>query len=411
MSHPKDVIIVPTGRHVNAPHGQAKSGQPSPLPLLALLAGLAGLVLVDKLVGYLNPFRRVPHTLLGVFAIVTGGVWVRFHNQKAYEGFMAFITPAHAFITHTYLPLFYSPALVLLPTAMPLEAISGDLVARIVLIIAVGCLATALFTSMAVWSVRTLSKNEHPVPPSEERDDVRFSKRTAAGWLVGALICSTIPHAARLIALGQIMLSIGVYMISMSIPKLHRILHPMVQIAVAVNVHALLLARVHHGHISYAALIDIYSETARPLLFSFLGPIILCFAVSIVSQWTLVTHHKLELILACSSSAAFTMISTALISIHVIPLHDRLLTRSLLSRGMTLALALVNTDLVQGDVSITAAGVACTGLIGSMILRPFLNTLNFKDVIVRGVTSSAVAHGLGAAVLGQAEPDALPYAG
>ena len=90
---------------------------------------------------------------------------------------------------------------------------------------------------------------------------------------------------------------------------------------------------------------------------------------------------------------------------------DERVGRSLLSRGMTLALALENTKTLGGVAEITAGAVAMTGLIGSNFIRYLLDALGFSDVIVRGITSSAVAHGLGAAVIGSSEPDALPYAG
>ena len=101
--------------------------------------------------------------------------------------------------------------------------------------------------------------------------------------------------------------------------------------------------------------------------------------------------------------------STAFLSIPLI--DDPLVTRSLLSRGMTVALALENNKLLQGSEAITAAAVALTAALGSIMIRPLLTVMGATDVIVRGVTAAATAHGMGAAVLGQTEPDALPYAG
>ena len=60
-------------------------------------------------------------------------------------------------------------------------------------------------------------------------------------------------------------------------------------------------------------------------------------------------------------------------------------------------------------VSVTAAGVVLTGLIGSSLCVSILNKVGAKDPITRGLATAASAHGLGTAALVGGEPNALPY--
>ena len=360
-------------------------------PTLALMT----LVGVDRALQTLNPWQRLPAPVLGVFAVVVAGVSLRQRDDKSWERVYKFFEPALLFLTHSYLTLFYSPALVLLPVALPRD--SGiDLVTRVVVIITIGCLITACCTAAVVKAIRRYSRNDHPVPDSIEQDDVRFSAYAVASWLLAAAVCSALSWSRRFVTLSQLTLSVGVYCASVRIPRpLNRWLNPMTLIALAINLQALIFGRLHDD-LTYGLAIGIYAESVKPVFFSFLGPIILCFALSIVQRWELVVAHRLELLFGCFVSAAITILSTAFISVHL--LEDARVTRSLLSRGMTMALAVVNTQLLDGSVEITAVAVALTGLIGSMLIRPVLNTLKYTDVIVRGVTASATAHGLGAAV-------------
>ena len=405
----KDVVFRPFDGSEPATWSQGGGIREALAPLAPTMA-LFALTLFDRALTALNPFHRVPAPLLGVVLVVVVGVYLRHRREATWEQVARFFEPAQYFLTHRYLALFYSPALVLLPVALPLEKLTMQLVTRVLFIVVIGCLLTAVTTAFLVKSIRRVSHNGHKVPDSVEQDDVRFSARFIVVWLMIGCVGSALAWWSwRFVTLSQLALSVGVYCLSVRIPRpANLLLNPMVVIAVAMNAQAFLLGRVHEN-MTYRAAIDVYSRTVRPVFFSQLGPIIFCFAISVVQRWDLIVAHRLELTLGCFASAAFTVVSTAFLSIPLI--DDPLVTRSLLSRGMTVALALENNKLLQGSEAITAAAVALTAALGSIMIRPLLTVMGATDVIVRGVTAAATAHGMGAAVLGQTEPDALPYAG
>ena len=103
---------------------------------------------------------------------VVVGVYLR-HRRESDVGAGGALSsePAQYFLTHRYLALFYSPALVLLPVALPLEKLTMQLVTRVLFIVVTGCLLTAVTTAFLVKSIRRVSHNGHKVPDSVEQDD------------------------------------------------------------------------------------------------------------------------------------------------------------------------------------------------------------------------------------------------
>ena len=64
-----------------------------------------------------------------------------------------------------------------------------------------------------------------------------------------------------------------------------------------------------------------------------------------------------------------------------------------------MALALPIAAQLHAPASITAAGVALTGLLGSNSVQLLLNKLGYHDPIARGLATAGASHGLGTAAL------------
>lgn len=391
------------------------------------LLGIGCLLIFDAILKVINPLKsRIPHSLLGMCLVVLIGVYLRYHRPEEYNRVIHAATPAMNFITHRYLALFYSPALVTLPLTLWRVLDAKDIVLSGIVIL-IGCLMTAVCTSYSIYYVRRWTSNTSAIPYSEEKEDVTFSNEFVLIWVTAAMVSTLatmwcvgvtdvqpfFKHACIFVA--QLSVTVCGYILGVSMPKrVTKWIQPMIFCAAMPNVWSILLSHPLVSKYSYDDWIGYYLPSdgmgAGRFLFFFLGPIIICFGFGIVEKWHILLQHKVEVILCCFVSAGFTMVSTGFLSGVIFHVDERV-GRSLLSRGMTLALALENTKSFGGVPEVTAGAVAVTGLVGSNFICLFLDLMGFSDVIVRGITASAVAHGLGAAVMGSSEPDALAYAG
>lgn len=82
---------------------------------------------------------------------------------------------------------------------------------------------------------------------------------------------------------------------------------------------------------------------------------------------------------------------------------------SMVARNITTALALPLTAMIGGDLSIAAAVVCMTGIIGASYGKSLLAYLGVTDPLLRGLAIGSSAQGLGVASLAD-EPDAFPFA-
>lgn len=393
-----------------------------------ILVGVICLLAFDAILKIVNPLKpNVPHSLLGMCVVVVVGVYLRYNRPEDYNWVIQGVRPGMTFITHRYLGLFYSPALVTLPLTLGSVLELNDIIMS-AFVIVLGCLLTALCTSYSIYYVRRWTSNSSQIPYSEENDDVNFSNEFLLGWVSITMVSTLMTiwslriegvHAAlkhACIFVSQLSVTICGYILGVRLPKsMTQWVQPMIFCAAMPNLWSVFMSHPLLSQHSYEDFIIKYylpptGIGAGRFLFQFLGPIIISFGFGIVEKWHILLKHKLEIIVCCFISAGFTLVSTGFLAGVVFHIHERV-SRSLLSRGMTLALALENTKSLGGVAEITAGAVAVTGLIGSNFIRLFLDTVGFSDVIVRGITASAVAHGLGAAVMGSSEPDALPYAG
>jgi putative effector of murein hydrolase len=197
------------------------------------------------------------------------------------------------------------------------------------------------------------------------------------------------------------------------------VVHPLVTSSIALLVFIRTLAAVN-GQSFLDVLktyktgsLNIRTAGAADYLFYILGPSVVSFAIAVYSRKTLLFQNLPMVLTAMIISSAGGLFATGAF-VRLIQLGGKtgnaaLIRLSLLARNVTTALALPLTEMVGGNMSIAAAAVCLTGILGASYGIPLLNALGVKDPICRGLGIGSSAQGLGVASMA-GEPDALPFA-
>jgi len=150
---------------------------------------------------------------------------------------------------------------------------------------------------------------------------------------------------------------------------------------------------------------------AGDILLYLLGPSVVSFAISMYSRRVLLAENFLVVMTAMLVSSFGGLYGTAAF-VRLISLggpNGKLIRLSCLPRNVTTALAMAVAAMIGGDISITAALVSFTGIIGGSYGKSLLNYLKIHNPIIRGLGIGASAQGLGVASMAD-EPDAFPFA-
>lgn len=423
--------------------------------------GIAILLFIDKLLHYiLRNVTTFPSALIGMAIILFTLVFLRFHNHQRDVQLHQFFNPALEWITHKWLPVFYSPALITLPLALlPLD--KNDL-GKSVLVICIGIIATAAITGHTTQLVRKIASTEYVPVRREHKTGIQFDYFDYMVWVCIGCIAfailvvlkstaspldssvqqqvhevpidspanSPIVSTIYAISIFLFLLSSTIlgYILGMHCPESwKKVIHPMLMCAMAPNVAALLIANFLDSRLSYYDVLRIFLTKGKKLsfetlsypswpllygpgdlLFSFLGVIILSFGFKVYEEFDVLQRHAPEVLGATSIAAAFTMLSTAFLGgASNLPPP---VARALVPRGSTLALAIPIAERLAAPTQLTAAAVALTGILGGNFIQFLMTLYKFNDPISRGLTAAATAHGLGTAAMAAKEPEGLPYA-
>lgn len=159
-------------------------------------------------------------------------------------------------------------------------------------------------------------------------------------------------------------------------------------------------------------LLPFHQTGAGDLLMYALGPSVVSFAIAMYSRKKLLASNLLGLITAMLVSSIGGLFGTGLF-VRLIKLgggsNSAMVRLSLLARNITTALALPLTAMIGGDLSIAAAVVCLTGILGASYGKLLLNYLKISDPLLRGLAIGSSAQGLGVASLAD-EVDAFPFA-
>lgn len=147
-------------------------------------------------------------------------------------------------------------------------------------------------------------------------------------------------------------------------------------------------------------------------IFLYLGGTgVISFAVSMYSRRSLIFSNLPVLVTAMLVSSAGSMLSTAAF-VRLLSLggsNGSMIRLSILSRNVTTALSMAITAILGGDISMAAAIVCLTGVLGGTYGKALMNKLGITDPITRGLGIGSSSQGLGVAAIAD-EPDAFPFA-
>ncbi|KAL8119595.1 plastidal glycolate/glycerate translocator 1, chloroplastic-like [Apium graveolens] len=389
------------------------------LEAMHLVASLGIIIALDKILAqaFVVMGIKFPSALFGMFCIFSILVFLDFNFPVAAINSMIFFEPALLFIQR-WLPLFYVPALVVLPISIQdIPAASG---LKICFIIVGGWLATLIVAGCTAISVRKMVKTEL-IPAEPMSRPSSFSQTEVRVWsgiflvsFLGALIHPTLlgTHAITYLPFFLAATVLG-YMVGCRLPSyVMKIIHPIISCVLFAVIAAVafgFLSREGFYNVLGCYLTKVPSNPgAGDILMGLLNSVILSFAFSMYKQKKLVRRHATEIFTAVIISALFSLYSTAIVG-RLVGL-EQYLTVSILPRCITVALALSIASLFDvANSSITAAVVVLTGLVGANFVKLVLDKLRFQDPIARGVATASSCHGFGTAALSANEPEALPF--
>lgn len=340
------------------------------------------------------------------------------------------LTPG-ALLLSKWLPVFFVPALVMLPLS-PSVGSSVEL-AKVFAVIILGLLytmSTTVLTTSIVMKLEGKDPNEGPTTTtvaSVGKAAKPFSEATLKGSMIGSMILaaatilavqSDFQYSTPLNTAFYACLSIFLYVWGARLPAgFVQYVHPLVTCAVMtlVTIKAMSFA-VDIPFLDYlryykSGTLDFMKVGAGDLFLYLLGPSVVSFAISMYSRRELLKSNFFVVLAAMLVSSFGGLFGTAAF-VRLIKLGgpDGALVRlSVLSRNVTTALAMALTALIEGDLSIAAAVVAVTGIIGATYGKPILDVMNVKSPIVRGLAVGSAAQGLGVASM-ISETDAFPFA-
>ncbi|CAL4915794.1 unnamed protein product [Urochloa decumbens] len=384
-----------------------------------LLVSLGIIVAADKFLkqAFVAASIKFPSALFGMFCVFSVLVVFDALAPALAKGFTDFFEPATLFIQR-WLPIFYVPALVVLPLVVrDVPPASGLKILTITFVGWFSSLAVAGYTALAV---RKLVKTQL-IPAEPVSKPSPFS--TSETWAWAAIFVASFGVAyfnptalgttARTCLPFLLAATVLGYMVGSGLPAgVRKVLHPIISCALSAD-----LAAVAYGYLSGSGIDAVLGDylTKAPsnpgagdLLMGFLGSVIISFAFSMFKQRKLVKRHAAEILTAIALASTFSLYSTAIMG-RLIGLEPSL-TISILPRCVTVALALSIVTFFEGaNSSVTAAVVVLTGLIGANFVQAALNKLGLNDPIARGIGTASSAHGFGTAALSAKEPETLPF--
>ncbi len=148
---------------------------------------------------------------------------------------------------------------------------------------------------------------------------------------------------------------------------------------------------------------------AGDLFLFLLGPAVGCLAIPMYSRRKIMAENLPVVILAMLCSSVGGLFGTAwyvrLLSVGA----SAAVRLSLLTRNVTTGLAIVITQMLEGDIAIAASVVVLTGIFAATVGRDILNFLKIDDPVSRGLGMGAAGQGLGVAAM-MPEKEAFPFA-
>lgn len=167
-----------------------------------------------------------------------------------------------------------------------------------------------------------------------------------------------------------------------------RVKHPLTNptlIATLIIAAALLLSRTPYAQ---------YQTDVKPLS-AFLTPAIVALSVPLYRLRALLAQQWQALVIG-GLSGTLLGVGTDMLLPHLLNLDD-LSRKSLMTAPATSPVALQLADITHAPPALAATLAVLSGLIGALLLPPFLTLLRVKHPLARGIAIGSVAHGVGTA--------------
>lgn len=140
-----------------------------------------------------------------------------------------------------------------------------------------------------------------------------------------------------------------------------------------------------------------------------LGPATVALAVPLVRNLAAVTRMLVPMALALVAGSATAIVSA--VGIAVAMGAPREVMIALAPKSVTTAVAMAITLQLGGEPSLTAVLVIATGVLGAIVVTPFLDRLGIRSREARGFAAGLAAHGIGTARAFQVGESAGLFAG
>ena len=140
-----------------------------------------------------------------------------------------------------------------------------------------------------------------------------------------------------------------------------------------------------------------------------LGPATVAIAVPLWRQWNEVRRVLLPIGAALVVGSLIAVGSVFLLGFALGLSHEVLL--SFLPKSATAGVAMAISESLGGNPSLTAVLVILTGIVGALIVTPFMNLMGVRDYAARGFAVGLAAHGIGTARAYDVNPTAGLFAG
>ncbi|HEV7434023.1 MAG TPA: LrgB family protein [Pseudorhizobium sp.] len=126
-----------------------------------------------------------------------------------------------------------------------------------------------------------------------------------------------------------------------------------------------------------------------------LGPATVAIAVPLYRQWDRVRRLFLP-IAAALFVGSFAAVSSVVVLGTLLGLSEDVVV-SFLPKSATAGVAMAISASLGGNPSLTAVLVILTGIVGALIVTPFMNLMRVRDYAARGFAAGLTSHGIGTA--------------
>lgn len=332
--------------------------------------------------------------------------------------------PAMDWIT-SWLPVFYVPSLVTLPLVV--STMEAATLGKIIGLLVVGFVVTCAFSAKLATKVREMTgvemqplPQEKAKPPTTDLVKQLVGFTTMTSYLSASWLPATDAYQPFFVTVGLVGATVSSLLIG-NVDKVKAKMNPIVTCAVLSNLGVYIMGlctgagyqatlKLYKSGVSFTDMNSLSAMGAGDILMAFLGSVIVSFAFKVYGARKIIKRHALEIFTCLVGTSTFAMFSTAFLG-RLIGLTPAI-SLALVPRSVTVALAMpVTVSLGHPEmVSLTAAAVVLTGLLGSALATKVLDQSGANDPISRGMATAASSHGLGTAALVSKEPEALPYA-